>query len=1019
MKECNPFLSNYIYKGMLSRTEIQETKAQSLPSANLDALKSMRDEACHSSLQADFKLQTHQRFLRRVLSPDSPVRNLLMVHGTGTGKTCTAIQIAEEFILRPEFQEKRVLIMANPSIQDSFKSQIFDVSKASVDAEGIISSKQCTGKRYLEMIQRAQREPLKLTDKSVQNRVMEIASRLIGEFYEFQGYESFSNLILDKTEHELDAYIHKTFDNRLIIIDEAHNIRQKEEGGKPKLVASALEKVIKVANGVTLILLTATPMYDTYDEVLFYFNLFLWNDRRIDTKRVLKPTDYFKDDQVKADKESEFRSWCQDYVSFIRGENPFTFPFRLPPPAELVAKTDRKTDISGNTINKHRKFLTLTESILSPNQAAVLQGVKDKKSSIIDSRVICVYPQNKSFSESFSVSEGKYVYRTDNFLAPSKVQNYSSKFALITKILEKSEGIAFVYSNLVEDGANLFSMCLEEHGYVSALGNDLLKETSGEIARGSRGRYLLFTSDVSNSDIRKAITRLKNPNNRDGSDIRVIVSSPKISEGVDFRYIRQIHILDPWFNMRRIEQVVGRGMRTCSHSLLPFEKQNCTVYFHICRYADSDRETYDEYIYRVFVEEKGEKIAKVKQLMMESAMDCSLNEATNSLPKDWREDLKIPQIRSQDGEKLHLSLTQMSAPTFELEAKSLACSITAQDPDPQHVRPLSAILDVREEIFDKLATLFEKKSIWSKDDLFEHSLMKQYDHSVLSYTIQTAISNSVKFHDKLGRTAVLESKGDMLALSVNDSRTMLDRILKSEAPVFTPLEKHVRVATTDIETNLIEKKRKAYGFPEYIEKEFTDDVLNWYIIDHTLSEEDRLSYMLKLDWTNPPIYAQPLKITIEDGKKLYVLGLNKVFNELQELTTPIGKEKQEYDKWTDALKKKFVDNKSSFFATMKDGKILFNIDETSDELKVVQRSKGIGGRACTSYKESILNEFANWLGVPFTEVIKGKKDRCMFLDLLIRKMVINNKPDLLWLTPEEWEILNDEKKHVKGLIKNR
>ena len=177
--------------------------------------------------------------------------------------------------------------------------------------------------------------------------------------------------------------------------------------------------------------------------------------------------------------------------------------------------------------------------------------------------------------------------------------------------------------------------------------------------------------------------------------------------------------------------------------------------------------------------------------------------------------------------------------------------------------------------------------------------------------------------------------------------------------------------------------------------------------------------MLKLDWTNPPIYAQPLKITIEDGKKLYVLGLNKVFNELQELTTPIGKEKQEYDKWVDALKKKFVDNKSSFFATMKDGKILFNIDETSDELKVVQRSKGIGGRACTSYKESILNEFANWLGVPFTEVIKGKKDRCMFLDLLIRKMVINIKPDLLWLTPEEWEILNDEKKHVKGLIKNR
>lgn len=219
---------------------------------------------------------------------------------------------------------------------------------------------------------------------------------------------------------------------------------------------------------------------------------------------------------------------------------------------------------------------------------------------------------------------------------------------------------------------------------------------------------------------------------------------------------------------------------------------------------------------------------------------------------------------------------------------------------------------MREEIFDKIGTLFEKKSIWEKDDIFSHSIMKQYDPSVLSYTIQTAISNSTKFRDKLGRTGILESKGDMLALSVNDSRTMLDRVLKTEKPVYTPLEKHVRAQTTTIEANLIQKKRKTYGFPTYIEKEFSDEVLDWYIIDHALSEDERLTYMINLDWTNPPIYAQPLKITLEDGKKLYVLGLNKIFNELGELTTPIGKEKQEYDKWVAALRTKFVENNSSF-----------------------------------------------------------------------------------------------------------
>ncbi len=80
----------------LTFPELKETKGQTLPPANEDTLKQLREEMCSQSASRDFKLQNYQRFLRRVISPDSPVRNLLMVHGTGTGKTCSAIQIAEE-----------------------------------------------------------------------------------------------------------------------------------------------------------------------------------------------------------------------------------------------------------------------------------------------------------------------------------------------------------------------------------------------------------------------------------------------------------------------------------------------------------------------------------------------------------------------------------------------------------------------------------------------------------------------------------------------------------------------------------------------------------------------------------------------------------------------------------------------------------------------------------------------------------------------------------------------------------
>ena len=87
-----------------------ETQSRSLPPASLETLKKLRDENCRET--KSFQLQPFQLFLRRTMSPDSPTRNMLVVHGTGSGKTCSAIQIAESYILRPEFQDKKVLIIA-------------------------------------------------------------------------------------------------------------------------------------------------------------------------------------------------------------------------------------------------------------------------------------------------------------------------------------------------------------------------------------------------------------------------------------------------------------------------------------------------------------------------------------------------------------------------------------------------------------------------------------------------------------------------------------------------------------------------------------------------------------------------------------------------------------------------------------------------------------------------------------------------------------------------------------------
>jgi hypothetical protein len=508
--------------------------------------------------------------------------------------------------------------------------------------------------------------------------------------------------------------------------------------------------------------------------------------------------------------------------------------------------------------------------------------------------------------------------------------------------------------------------------------------------------------------------RLKRPENADGSDIRVVIASPKVSEGVDFRNVRQIHVIDPWFNMSRIEQVLGRGMRTCSHTSLPFEQQNCTIYLHVCRYADSEKETVDEYIYRVFVEEKGIKIAKVKRIVMESAMDCQLQESINSLPSQWRDELLIPQIRNQDKKETNLPLAGMAAPTFEEGSHQIICKIEESQPDPNHERPLSAILDVKDEILDKIIKLFIKKPIWKQEDLYKHPLLKQYTRSVLSYVLQSAIDSGFQLKDKHGRTGHLQSKEDVFAFTVGETDTLLDRLLKDEKavevklPVIETEEEPVPARHSDEPSDLV-AKREAYDWPEHIRDRFTTEVLDWYIVDNVLTEQEKINHILRLNWSDPPVYAKPLLAKVSDGSNLYILGSKKIYNDEKEKITPVGAEEDAYRAWLKASKNRFISKKAELFASMKDGEVILNIDEKSPDIKRGDRAKTIGGRKCGTYLAGLLDKFSEWLvGTGFPEEIKIKKDRCLFIDLLIRQAIITGKQGIFWVTPEEYSIFSED-----------
>ena len=122
-------------------------------------------------------------------------------------------------------------------------------------------------------------------------------------------------------------------------------------------------------------------------------------------------------------------------------------------------------------------------------------------------------------------------------------------------------------------------MALEEIG-ITRYGdkNKSLFETP---PKPSIGKYVMITGDKQLSPSnKKELKACTDPENINGEKVKVIVISRAGSEGLDFKNIRQVHILEPWFNLNRADQIIGRGVRNKSHCDLPFNKRNVQIFLY-------------------------------------------------------------------------------------------------------------------------------------------------------------------------------------------------------------------------------------------------------------------------------------------------------------------------------------------------------------------------------------------------------------------------------------------------------
>jgi hypothetical protein len=252
---------------------------------------------------------------------------------TVTHNTCSAIGVAEEMrdYLNQMGFSKKIIIVASPNVQDNFKLQLFDERKLKL-VDGIWSMKGCIGNKLLKEINPTNMKGL------TKDKVISEVKNLINISYDFMGYTQFSNKIVktagEGKENLQIKNLQQEFNNTLIIIDEVHNMRISDDNEKFATVAKNLMYLVTVCLNIRLLLLSATPMFNNYKEIIWLINLMNINDKRgfINIKDIFDNDGHFRKnkDGKEIGKDLLVRK-VTGYVSYVRGDNPYTFPFRVYP----------------------------------------------------------------------------------------------------------------------------------------------------------------------------------------------------------------------------------------------------------------------------------------------------------------------------------------------------------------------------------------------------------------------------------------------------------------------------------------------------------------------------------------------------------------------------------------------------------------------------------------------------------------------------------------------------------------
>ena len=864
--------------------------------------------------------------------------------------------------------------MLNPSVKESFRKNIF--LKLKLDGEEDDVYEQCTRDTYLKNIN------LSNTSRN-RPKIKKLIDQQINNSYEFMGYLQFANMVDKKIiskinkrtdlspKEKLDRVkkaIQQLFSDSVIIIDEVHNIKQQTNSGKDdKKITKVLEDVIRYAENLKLILLTATPMFDVPNEIVYILNLLLLNERR----GKINEKQFFRNNKLLDDKLELFRYKTQGLVSYVRGENPIFFPAKLYPKnvikmTAMPTKTSSKGEIIEIPEAKRITKLQLVPAVMGEIQQSVYDKVAlEEKDSFRLATLSCsnvVFPSldeetktkygNTGFNSCFKkIREGtgnkslKYKpvegFDFDNFV--DSIQQYSGKIKAIIDNIKKSTGVVFIYSKFLWSGIIPIAFCLEKMGFnrYGAGGNllaDIVPNNKLKNSDGSSPRYIIITGEQafdSDSIYKKYLEIEKD--NADGSQVKVIFGTESAAEGLDFKMIREIHILEPFFHLSKNDQVIGRGIRRCSHKALDFKDRNVTVYQYsgVTHGEKGDNpytETVDLQLYRD-AEQKDKNVAKVTYELKKNSVDCEINYPINTfLDKRWSEAVEM---RDSKGEMRKITLGNFNK-DYERECNYEKCDYKcygqASDKlDDSTFQYPEDILDLIFEVQESVITILKKNNAINLDDLLRHNLIMKLniknDKELLYYALDDLITSKRVIKNEFNIKCIVnrfENLYVLLPMSMKDMSPTLLEMITNKVNKYGKLELDINkiIKMNMTETDEEEKKKQTEQEDESIQQTL-DNIKD----DVTLNE----LYTLTIPVMNK--LCERSILNKDENKNLYA-KLKKLNFIMDKDDHPIGY--FTIDKNNEVVFK-YLNTETKRFNTHKNGEEYYNLANT--EYKIKMRNK--------------------------------------------------------------------------------